>query len=107
AGGSSDGTITVWDAFSPGAPSFGPFGGGSAVLTVAFGRDGRLVLAGAGDGFVNTYDLKGERVAAPFTAAADGVAALALSPDARYAAVAGSELGERYLRVSDTVTSEG
>lgn len=101
--GSSAGTVMVYDAVQK--ELLGPFGRGAEVISLAFGR-GQTVIAGGSDGIVHTFNMQGDDLAAPFAAAAGGVAALAVSPDGQYAAVSGGEAGGRYVRVIDTVSVE-
>lgn len=104
---SSDSSITVWDATHQ--RQFGPFTAEGEVISMAFGREGRVIVAGTSGGTINTFNLDGSEISPPFVAASSRVGALAASRDGHSIVIGGSvpgSAGGGYVRVIDAVSVE-
>ena len=106
AGGASDGTVSVWDVSDQQPTVIGPFDTRPAITSIAFGAQGRVVLAGTANGVVRWLGLDGSETLFAFPASSRPVIALAPSPDHRLVAVGGASLELHRVRVVDQIAVE-
>jgi WD40 repeat protein len=82
--------------------------GGSVVTSIAFGREGKILVTGSADGTVRLWDVATHQQIGGTLTSGGAIAAVAFSPDGRTLAVGGtSEPGdEATVRLWDVVTGE-
>ncbi len=99
AGGSNDGTVSVWAGTARRPDRSYRLAPGKVVLS--FGREGRLLHAGSADGIVNTYDLARDREAVEPLATAGEPQALTASADGKRVVTVAVRTDRAFVQVFD------
>lgn len=99
AGGSNDGTVSVWAGTARRPDRSYRLVAGKVVLS--FGHDGRLLHAGSADGIVYTYDLSRDREAVEPLATAGEPQALTASADGKRVVTVAVRTDKAFVQVFD------